>query len=118
MGSFKKEVVDKIIEDDEEIIDKVLNPRKVGSLSTHVYLTEKRIIYHKQGFLYQLVGIGDNYRTVNLDSVEDISYLPKPMHSGGLLEVYTKDGSKKNMTPSYVGEKEAQRFAETVRDNL
>lgn len=118
MASFRKEVVEKLLEEDEEILDKVISPRKIGSASTHVYLTNKRIIYHKQKLLYQLFRIGEKYNEIQLESIEDMSYLPRPLHSGGLIEVYTVEGNKENLNPSYVGEDEAQRFIQKVRTQL
>lgn len=118
MASFKKEVIDNIVEKDEEIIDKVINPRKINSMSAHIYLTDNRLIYHNPSFLNRLLGVGKKYSEIELSSIEDLSYMPKPLHSGGLIEVYTDRGEKYNLTPSFVGEKEAERFIESARSRL
>lgn len=118
MGSFIQKIKDKVLEEGEEIEERAINKRRVDSASSFVFLTNKRIIYKKENFIKQLLGIGKDYRTIDLEEIEDVMYNPKPLHSGGHIEAITKEGNKKNLTPSFIGQERAEKFKESVREKL
>jgi len=98
--------VENMLEDKEKIICKIVVQRMIKSASTIIFLTNKRIIY--------LGGIFTRLKFVPLSDVESIFYLPKPLHSGGLIKLLTKRGKNILLSPSFVGQEKAGEFIKEV----
>ena len=100
-----------MIDKNEKIISEVIVYRVLKNYSTIIFLTNKRIIYFKNGFSFS------GFKSINLPEIKGITYLTKPLHSGGLIKLIT---NKKNIliSPSYVGQDEANKFIEQVKKRI
>lgn len=101
-----------MLEKDEKILEQIIVQRILKRFSTFIFLTNKSIIYWQYGFM------SIKFRKISLSEIEDIMYLPKPLHSGGLIKAVTKKGKSILLTTSYVGQHEAYDFIKKVKLKL
>lgn len=98
--------VENMLEDKEKIICKIIVQRMIKSASTIIVLTNKRLIYFGC--------ISARLKSVPLPNVESIFYIPRPLHSGGIIKLLTKRGKNILLSPSFVGQEEAREFIKEV----
>jgi len=113
MVDYIKEVQNSL-EKDEKILKEIIVKRAflLKKVSTYIFLTNKRIIYIQPTFGLL---IKNKLKSVNLSEISGITYLPKPLHSAGLIKLITKKGKNILLSPSYVGQSEAIDFIEEVK---
>ena len=113
MGNYFEEARE-MLESNEKII-KEISVQRSGLLkrsSTLILLTNKRIIY-----LFDRI-LSDKFKSIPLSEISGISYLPQLLHSAGILKIITKNGKAITISPSFVGQGEAQEFISEVKKSL
>ena len=104
--------VESLLEEDETILKEIIVQRIVKSVSTYIFLTNKRLVYWKCGFFR------NGFKAINLSEIRTISYLPQVFSSAGLIKVITKKDKNLLLSPSFVGQLEANDFIDVVKKTL
>lgn len=105
------EKIESMIEKNEKVIDRIIIDRMVKSVSTYIYLTNKRIIFFSSS-LFKVID------SIDLANISAISYNPKSFSSSGIIKVIQKKGSTKMITPLFVSEIKANEFIRKVEKEL
>lgn len=101
-----------MIGEDEKILKEIIVQRLMKTTSTIIFLTNKKVIYWKVGFMKK------GFETIDLSEINGITYLPQPFHSAGLIKIITKNGKNVLISPSYVSQIEANDFIKEVKKKI
>ena len=93
-----------ILETNEKVIAEVTVEREgiFKSLSTRIYLTNKKLIYWR--------GIFKSFKLMKLSDISSFSYVPGTVVSSGYIHVTQASGRTKRISESVIGQVAANDF--------
>lgn len=106
------EQAESMLEKNERVLKRVIIQAIVKSISTIIYLTNKRIIYWKTGFM------GNKFDSIYLSEIESVMFFPVPLGSAGRIKILTKNNKNLLISPSNIGQIEANEFIKEVRKRI
>ncbi len=106
------EEAENLLEEDETILKEIIFQGKYKTLSAYIFLTNKRVIYWKY------VIFGKRFRNIYLPEIRGIRLAPQQFSSSGVLVVATKQGKEICLSPSLIGQSEADEFISAVKKEI